>query len=530
MRAFADLFRALDETTSTNLKIEVLASYFESVSAEDAAWTLFFLSGRKLKRIVPMPSLRRWAAERAGVDKWLFLESYTTVGDLAETITLLLPETGKGSDASLAHWVEQRTIPLREMSEDGQQEQVQAIWSELSRSELFVWHKLITGGFRVGVSRKLIVRGLEKATGIDEATLMHRITGHWDPNAAFFRALCDPATGDAEISRPYPFCLAYQWEGAPEGMGEVTDWQIEWKWDGIRAQVIRRGGETFIWSRGEELVTESYPEVAGEALNLPPGTVLDGELVAWNEGVLSFGALQRRLGRKAITRRLLDEIPVVFMAFDLIEAGGIDIREAPTDERRALMRQILTETNSEAFRESPLVSAGSWEEAEAIRKESRERGVEGFMLKRRSAPYGAGRKKDLWWKWKVDPFSVDAVMIYAQRGHGRRAGLYTDYTFAVWDGDTLVPFAKAYSGLTDKEIREVDRFVRNHTTERFGPVRSVEPRLVFELGFEGIWQSPRHKSGIAVRFPRILRLRRDKAPEEAARLDDLQAMLPDEEV
>jgi DNA ligase 1 len=525
MNAFAQLYSALDETTGINAKVEAMAGYFARASPDEAGWAVFFLSGNRLKRTIPTSRLRQWASEAAGVPEWLLQECYTTVGDTAETITLLLPAVGNGSDRSLGYWVSERILPLARLPEEEQRAAVERVWSELDRNQLFVWHKLITGGLRVGVSRKLLVRGLSKAIGIDQATLMHRLSGHWQPGAAFYEGLRSEATGDADLSRPYPFCLAHQVEGEVEALGSPADWQIEWKWDGIRAQLIRRENETFIWSRGEDLITDGYPEVVAAATHLPDGTVLDGELLAWSDEVLSFSLLQRRLGRKRVGRAILREVPVAFQAFDLLEHGGEDVRALPTRERRERLERVVFEASTPSLIISPLLHVRNWDEARILREESRSRGVEGFMLKRRDGPYASGRPKGVWWKWKIDPFSIDAVLIYAQRGSGRRAGLYTDYTFAVRDGDALIPFAKAYSGLTDAEIREVDRFVRGATLERFGPVRSVRPELVFEIGFEGIWESPRHKSGIAVRFPRILRLRRDKKPEDAGTLEELRTLM-----
>jgi DNA ligase-1 len=451
------------------------------------------------------------------------------VGDLAETIALLLPE-GTGSDRPLAWWVEERLLALRGRDEEEQRRAMLECWRELSGPQLFVWNKLITGAFRVGVSKRLVLRALAHASGLDAPTLAHRLMGDWRPSAEAWRRLMAADTADADRSRPYPFFLAHPLEGYPAALGGLDEWLAEWKWDGIRAQLIHRGGEIFIWTRGEELVSESYPELAEAGRLLPEGTVLDGELLAWRDGrPLPFAALQRRIGRKTLGPRILAEVPAVLVAYDLLEEAGEDVRALPLAQRRRRLERLIGALAGEAaLLLSPPVAAGSWEELAALQAAARDEGAEGLMLKRLTSAYGVGRPRGEWWKWKFDPYRVDAVLIYAQRGHGRRASLYTDYTFGVWDGDALVPFAKAYSGLTDAEIREVDRFVRRHTRERFGPVRAVEPRLVFELAFEGIRRSTRHKSGVAVRFPRMARWRRDKAPEEADRLESVRALLPDE--
>lgn len=527
MRAFAHLYRELDETTSTNDKVAAMAAYFGGAEPEDAVWALYFLSGRRPKRLVRSADFRTWAAEVAGLPGWLFEESYSVVGDLAETIALLLPEEPDGSPLPLKYWVEQRLLPLDGLAPEVQRSAMVRAWAELDQQQRFVWNKLITSSFRVGVSQRLVVRALSAVCGLEEAVLTHRLMGGWSPTPDFYHRLLSPDTADADKSRPYPFCLAHPIDSPPRELGDLSEWQVEWKWDGIRAQLIRRGGRVFIWSRGEDLVTDRFPEVRDSALLLQDGIVLDGELLAWSGGrVLPFSLLQRRIGRKTLSRSMLRDVPVAFLSFDLLEVDDRDIRDRPLFERRAVLETVLGKCiPGQSIHPAPLVHAPVWEELAVLREESRERLVEGFMLKRLDSPYSVGRKRGVWWKWKVDPFTIDAVLIYAQRGHGKRATLYTDYTFAIRDGDDLVPFAKAYSGLTDEEIRTVDRFIRQNTVERFGPVRSVRPFLVFEIGFEGIRKSSRHRSGVAVRFPRILRWRQDKKPEDADSLDTLNALI-----
>lgn len=531
MKAFADLYTTLDETNKTNAKIALLEAYFRTAPPADAAWVLHFLIGRRPRRAVNGRKLAAWAAAEADIPDWLFGESYDAVGDIAETITLLLPETEAESDRPLHQWVEERLLPLQNLPENEQRAAIVQAWRELSRPQRFIWNKLITGGFRVGVSQKLVERALADVSGIDTAAIAHRLMGQWEPTPQFYTELLHPATADTDISRPYPFFLAYPLEHNPaDELGEREQWQVEWKWDGIRAQLIRRQGEIFLWTRGEELVTDRYPEVVDAAAALPDGTVLDGELLPWIDGkVMPFAQLQRRIGRKTLGKKLLAEVPVIFLCYDLLEVNGVDWREQPLHERRAALTALLTELNSATLLLSPMAEAPTWEALTRLREESRERMVEGFMLKRLDSPYRVGRQRGDWWKWKIEPYTVDAVLINAQRGSGKRASLYTDYTFGVWNGEgNLVPFAKAYSGLTDAEIRQVDRFVRANTQEKFGPVRAVKPELVFELAFEAIQRSNRHKSGIAVRFPRILHWRHDKPIEEADSLATIQGMLPEE--
>jgi len=530
VKAFADLYAALDGTTKTNEKIAAMSQYFRSAAKEDIAWAVHFLIGRRPKRLIPTRDLVAWAIEEAKMPDWMFSECYQAVGDLAETIALLLPAAGASSDKPLRYWVEERLLPMRDWDDAARRASMIEAWREMSERQRFAWNKLITGEFRVGVSQNLVVRALAEASGVDANVLAHRLMGDWQPTADFATQILAKETGDADVSRPYPFCLAYPLEGEVEELGDVREWQVEWKWDGIRSQLIRRAWRTFLWSRGEELMTDRFPELASAGALLPEGTVLDGEVLPWKDGApLPFTQMQRRIGRKELGTKILAEVPVVLVAFDLLEHGGRDVREQPLEWRRAELERIVgTLGPASHLIASPVVEGASWDELKRTRGEARARGVEGFMLKRRGSPYRVGRRRGDWWKWKINPFSVDAVLIYAQPGNGRRASLFTDYTFGVWDRGELVPFAKAYSGLTDEEIRQVDAFVRNNTIEKFGPVRRVKPELVFELAFEAIQRSTRHRSGIAVRFPRMARWRTDKKAEEADTIETIRALLPRE--
>jgi DNA ligase-1 len=529
VKAFADLYAALDETTRTNEKVEALVRYFAQAPPADAAWAVYFLSGRKPRQLTSSRKLSAWAAREAGVPDWLFDESQDAVGDVAETIALLLPPPEHSSDLPLHHWVESRLLPLRDADEARRRESLLQAWREMDGRQRYVWNKLITGSFRVGVSQQLVTRALAQVSGVPAAVVAHRLVGDWGPTPDFYQRLVALDPGDADRSQPYPFFLAHPLEDLPESLGDVGQWQAEWKWDGIRAQLIRRAGQTLLWSRGEELVTERFPELAALGENLRDGTVVDGEILPWRGGApMPFAQLQRRIGRKTLGKKILGEVPVALVAYDLLEHGGQDIRTRELRERRALLAGLVGAAGGERLLLSPVVSAASWEELAAARGGSRERQVEGLMLKRLDSPYRVGRQRGDWWKWKVNPFTIDAVLIYAQPGHGKRASLFTDYTFGVWDNGTLVPIAKAYSGLTDAEIRKVDAFVRRNTLEKFGPVRTVKPELVFELAFEGIQRSPRHKSGVAVRFPRMLRWRTAKKTEEADNLETVRALLPKE--
>lgn len=525
MKDFAALIYALDSTTKTNQKLAAVVEYLSTASDSDKLWCVALLTGKRPRRPVKTSLLREWSAEIADLPLWLLEESYFVVGDLAETVSLILPEPTSDNDESLTERMNQLGT-LRELSEPEVKAYILNAWMEMDTTERFVFNKLITGGFRIGVSQKLMVRALAAHLGEDENKVAHRLMGNWKASETNFHDLLVSADGNENLSRPYPFYLAYPLEDIPENLGDITDWQIEYKWDGIRGQLINREGEVYIWSRGEELVTDQFPEMVELGKALPRDCVIDGEITAFkNNAPLPFTSLQKRLGRKKVGKTILNESPVILIAYDLLELDGKDLRQTPMEERSVLLQQIVTETDSDLILLSEPLDISSWKDAAAKRAVSRENFAEGLMLKRKSSIYRTGRKRGDWWKWKVDPLSIDAVLIYAMRGHGRRANLYTDYTFAVWDGPELVPFAKAYSGLTDKEINKVDHFVKKNTIERFGPVRSVKPELVFEIGFEGIASSTRHKSGIALRFPRILRQRVDKKPEEANTLGDLQAIL-----
>ena len=564
MKRFSQLFAELDATTSTNAKVEALTRYFDQAPAHDAAWAVYFLAGGKPRQVVPMSALWGLACEVAGISGWLFDECYQQVGDLAETISLVLPLDGQTSDVGLAEWVEQRLLSLRGQPLEAIAPKIKAYWQELDAQGRFLLTKLIGGAFRVGVSKLLVQRALAEHSGVDAKRVAQRMMGYTDgktlPSPERYLALIAQEEAAAGVlhdaGQPYPFFLAHQLDAPPElfsaRLGGVDEWMVEWKYDGIRGQIVKRQGDVWVWSRGEELVTERFPEIVAMAQGLPDGTVLDGEILVWNDAEsrpAPFALLQQRIGRKNLTRKILADAPVSFMAYDLLEEGGQDIRALSQRERRARLEALL---QGSAFHLSPLEHAGSWLEFASRRASSRERGVEGFMLKRMDAAYGTGRTKaeGLWWKWKIEPMTIDCVLVYAQPGSGRRSSVHTDYTFAVWnraprdkaevdelveamlrkeppqpDGLQLVAFAKAYSGLTDEEFRQVDALIRRNTIEKFGPVRSVKPLLVFELGFEGIQRSGRHKSGIAVRFPRMLRIRHDKPLAEANTLADLELLL-----
>ena len=538
MREFARLYAELDGTTSTNRKLDALQNYFRNAPPADAAWALYFLAGGKPRQAVPSRLLRENAIAFAGIDDWLFDECYHAVGDLAETIALVLPPPQGTGDVGLALWMTERIAPLRGADPQTVHAALAGFWNELDTRERFLLVKLISGGFRVGVSKLLVTRALGTVADVDSKLIAQRLMGWTDgavrPTASHFAQIISAQSDDEHAQRggqPYPFFLAHPLQAEPATLGPIDAWQAEWKYDGIRAQLVRRDHKSWLWSRGEDLITDRFPEIS--TIPLPEGVVIDGEILVWRaDAPAPFADLQKRIGRKSVSAKLQAELPAVLVAYDLLEHDGLDLRSLPQAERRRLLETVVAEVACERLKLSPLVVADDWTQLATIRESARQRGVEGMMLKAVGAQYGVGRTKDVgtWWKWKIDPYTVDAVLIYAQAGHGRRASLYTDYTFAVWDTDAegarrLVPFTKAYSGLTDVEIGQVDARIRKTTIEKFGPVRSVKPSMVFEIGFEGIALSTRHKAGVAVRFPRMLRIRDDKPIDEADTLDTLKGML-----
>lgn len=529
MKEFAQLITSLDQSNKTTNKVNALKNYFKVANEQDKIWTLALFTHRKPKRTLNTSLLKEWITEWTGIPEWLFQESYHVVGDLAETIALLLAsnQTNQNEiDHPLSYYIE-TLISLRDKSIEDKKSQLHLIYNELDQQERFVFTKIMTGGWRVGVSQNLITKALSEAFKIDKSIIAHRLMGDWTPQNYSFQELILEESQNDLASRPYPFYLAHPIE-TEEIQKDLNpeDWQAEWKWDGIRGQIIKRNDEVFIWSRGEELVTEKFPELGKMAKTLPNGTVLDGEITAYENGEpLSFGILQTRIGRKNITKNLLKKAPVVFICYDLIEKDGKDIRNETLENRIYHLQNLISEINNPILLASKSIEFHGWDELKEIRKKSRRLKTEGLMLKKKDSIYEAGRKRGSWWKWKIAPLTIDGVMIYAQKGHGRRADLYSDYTFAVWNEVELIPFAKAYSGLTDAEMKKVDAFVKKNTKEKFGPVRTVKPELVFEIAFEGIQASNRHKSGIALRFPRIKRWRQDKSISEANKLTDLQELL-----
>lgn len=525
MQHFSTLISTVEVTNKTNAKIDALVRFFREADDNDKMWLIALFTGKRPKRPVNSNLMRQWVLEVTGLPEWLFNESYSRVGDLGETISLILPNPENSVEKTLSDWMKE-IIKLSYKTEEEKKEYVLNAWNGLNQQERFLFNKLIGGSFRIGISQKSLVNALAKYSGRDANQIMHSISGKWEMGKISFDDMISGEHINYDDSKPYPFCLAYPLEGEAEDLGDTSTWQIEYKWDGIRGQLIKRNGKIFIWSRGEELVTDQFPELKAAFENAENDFVIDGEILPLKDGnVLLFNDLQKRLNRKNITPKLMQEVPVGFYVYDCLEFDGKDIRETPLMERRKILEEIMLMISSEHVKLSEVIEAASWNEIAEIRDEARSVNSEGLMLKEKNSVYHTGRKKGDWWKWKVDPLTIDAVMIYAQRGSGRRSGFYTDYTFAVRDGDKLVTIAKAYSGLTDTEIQEVSRFVRNNAIEKFGPVRTVKPELVFEIAFEGIAYSNRHKSGVALRFPRIKRWRKDKTVADIDTIESVKQII-----
>ena len=526
MKHFSNLISALEITNKTNSKISALVDYLRIAPNKDKLWLISIFTGKRPPRPVKTALMRDWCMEITGYPEWLFLESYSSVGDLGETIALMLPDPTHHIEKTLSDWMKE-LIALRPKSDAVKKEYVLNAWSGLQMQERLIFNKLIGGSFRIGVSKKTLVNALSKYSGIDANQLMHSIIGNWDIDSINFEDLLNGEHVNYDNSKPYPFCLAYSLEKELVELGEPKDWQVEYKWDGIRGQIVKRNDEIFIWSRGEELVTSQFPELV-EALSIfDQDFVIDGEILALKDNaVLLFNDLQKRLNRKNVSKKMLEDIPVGFYVYDLMEWKGEDVREQPMSFRRNLLEDLYNSKETQSHIQlSEVIDFTDWDSLNVFRNKAREFNSEGLMLKQKNSPYHTGRKKGDWWKWKVAPLTIDAVMIYAQKGSGRRSSKYTDYTFAVRKDDGLVTVAKAYSGLTDKEITEISRFVNKNAIEKFGPVRTVKPELVFEIAFEGIAFSNRHKSGVALRFPRIVRWRRDKPVSEIDDIEDIKKLI-----
>lgn len=526
MQLFAKMFERIDQTTGTNEKVAAMAEYFSTAELEDKIWASLLLRGRVHRTPLTSHRMRAAFARLSQAPKWLLEECFSHVGDTAETLALLmnsgvLKVDTTPQERSLHVWMTEELVGLRTLDDAELDQRLLALWRSTKPEEWFLMNKLLTGAFRIGVSERLVLKALAQATGESESVWHQWLLGKSERDFEELKRVFRGEAPKRETLQAVPFCLAAPLEVSFFETEQPQNYLAEWKWDGIRAQIIKKEDKVWIWSRGEDMITESFPEIKQMAASWPEDAILDGELLVWDKDKpADFHVLQQRLGRKRLTLDILQSAPVTFMAYDFLHLNGEDLTQLPLSARRTHLERFVTEHPRERLILSPPVRFETWDELRRIQQSAREQAAEGLMLKNLNSPYISGRKRGVWWKFKVEPYTLDAVLLYAQAGTGKRSNLFTDYTFALWREDQLVPFAKAYSGLDNKEIEELDRWIRRNTKEKFGPVRSLKIEHVFEIAFEGIAPSTRHKSGIAVRFPRILRWRKDKLPKDADRLDD----------
>ena len=556
-RSFGNLINNLEQCNSTKKKINLISVFIKDIDPRDGSWILLLLMSTRQKRVITGRRLKDILQASFRMPSWLIDDCFAQVGDSAETISLLWPQLkSELTDANIEcsevynklfnepkeskplHWWMETLLPaIKDATETTQNRLILKLWSDIADQDHYLTNKLITGGFRNGVSKGLVVKSIAQAYELDESTVLERLMKPIEINNIWFQELTHPVS----INRtdrgaiPYPFYLASPVEIEKIKETPPADWRLEYKWDGIRGQLIKRDTGAYLWSRGEELVNHVFPEIIEMAENLPDGTVLDGEILCWQKDVrkpMAFASLQRRLGRKTVNKKLLKECPTVFLAYDILEHKSIDIRAYNLRDRLKLLESVQLNYNHPCLVIDNEKEFAEWEELIQLRDRARLEGAEGLMIKKISSHYLSGRKRGYWWKYKHDPMTLDAVLIYAQAGTGKRANLFTDYTFALWDDSNkyskdrkLVTFAKAYSGLNNSELMELDKWIRTHTIERYGPTRVVEQKQIFEIAFEGVMESKRHKCGLAVRFPRIHRWRIDKPVMEADCIEQAQALL-----
>lgn len=538
MKDFASLIAQIDQTNSTNDKVQLMVDYFKSHDSATNAWAIFILMGKQKKRILTSARLRKVINQISDVPTWLMEECYSAVGDTAEMIALISEsllaknkdENDINHEFTLVEWMEKKLPPLAKLPEPELAQQLENWWRSFSQQQIFVLNKVLTGAMRIGVSELLVFKALSIALEVDRSLLATRLMGEFEPTAETFESLSiEPTGNESDPARgliPLPFCLASPIVNPSESLEDAKDWLVEWKWDGIRAQIHKQGDQVEIWSRGEDRITKSFPDIVNALVETDFTGVLDGEIVAGDWALPSpFQQLQVRLNKKNPTAKFISENKISFIAYDLLVDKTQDIRTSTLLERRKSLKDVMTSLPSSFFGLSKHIEGDDWTELAQERDAARLKGAEGFMLKKLSSQYVGGRKRGIWFKWKLEPLTIDTILTAAQPGTGKRASLYTDYTFSIWKDEVLVPIAKAYSGLDDKEIRSLDSWIRRNTLERFGPVRTLKPEKVFEIGFEGVAESRRHKSGYALRFPRILRERADKDAANANKVEDVAEIL-----
>ena len=539
LNKFSKLFEDLDSNNSSNKKVNSLTKYFKLNNNLNNILTIYLLIGKKNKRFISGKSLREYYANIYKIPKWLIDECYSKVGDSAEVISLLLQdkllEKNIKDDISLNELINEILPKLKKLDENKKKLYIKSLWEKISKDNQLIFNKILSGTFRIGVSKGLVVKAISNMTGVDESIILHRLMGELEPIEETYMFLINQKLEQKELDyKPYPFQLANTFDERIKETISVDKYQFESKWDGIRSQIIKRSNNISIWTRGEELVNKTFPELIKIISHFKNDFVLDGEILIWDENKnrpKNFSLLQKRLGRKSPSLKIQKDLPVVFMAYDILEINGKDIRSKILSERRNILEKSFSNLISEdksiigKIKITKLHQISNWIDLEEVKNSARKSNTEGLVIKDKQSEYVPGRKKGNWWKYKIDPMQLDGVLIYARPGSGKRADLYTDYSFGIWEDNKLVKFANAYSGLNNEEIRELDKWIRRNTLEKFGPVRSVKPELVFEISFDNIQISKRHKSGIALRFPRITKWRRDKNIMEADNLENALKMI-----
>ena len=537
LNKFAKLFFDLDSNNSNNKKIDLLINYFLSNSALNNSWTIFLLIGKSNKRFISGKSLREYYSIIYKLPIWLIDICHQKVGDSAEVISLLLSNKidKKSKDISLNNLIKNKLPELLKISEEEKVEMIKYYWEIIPKENLLVFNKILTGSFRIGVSKGLVRKSLSKMLNMDESIISHRLMGQFIPSAKTYNFIISKKFHQKELGyKPYPFQLANPLDIQVKDLN-LDDYQFEWKYDGIRGQIVKRRKNITIWTRGEELVNNSFPELVNLISLINDDFVIDGEILIWNskkDCPDDFGLLQKRIRRNSPSNKILKDLPISFITYDLLELNGKDLRENILSIRREILEKLYSSWKEKStdpyfhkLKITKLIKVFDWYDIEKKKNNSRSLNTEGLVIKNKNSKYLPGRKRGNWWKYKVDPMQLDAVLIYAKGGSGKRADLYTDYSFALWKDKELTKFANAYSGLTNEEIKELDKWIRKNTLNKFGPVRSVKPFFVFEISFENIQFSSRHKSGIAVRFPRITKWRKDKNIHEADTLENAYKLM-----
>lgn len=520
MKRFAELCAILESTANAREKMAALTVYFQDAPPPDAIWAIRLLLGWKPSRIATSQTLRRWARECVQFPDWLFEESCAAVGNLLETLALLIPLPDTPGDVPLHVRMQRDLLPLRDLTENEQRAAVSAAWTQMDAQQRFVWNTLLTGGFRPHVSEKTLIRALSAWRGLPTTVLACRLKQEWEPTVAGYRALFSHDIAALDSSQLYPFQRWYEEPPARGASGAIGDWRIDWHRNGMRAQLIKRGSSVFLWSDDHVIVNDTFPEICEAMAAMTDGTVLDGVITAWSaDGPLHRAELERRMKRKRLTKKFKHEVPVRYWVYDLLEIQGEDVRTQPFRQRIHQAAGIIpTEVGSVIHLAEPL-EAASWHRLHALRNDARRHGADGVLLRRWTASAcPSTRKADQWRVWKADPLTAPVVLVYVQALNAASGQRSVEGTFAAWDGGDLVPVAKTSAGFSDEDVNAIEEFAKQHTVERFGPVRSLKAELVFTLAFDSVSLSTRRKSGLVLHHPRVAGRLLDASIHDAERI------------